>query len=60
MIKFLSDNMEECKGKREFESEGMALVSIDKLIAKGVEQAEWLSTYQCEYCEMWHLTSRKL
>jgi len=52
--------MEECKGKREYESEGMALVSIDELKAKGIEMADWLNTYQCEYCEMWHLTSREL
>jgi hypothetical protein len=50
--------MEECKGKREYESEGMALVSIDELKANGNEYAEFLSTYQCEWCKYWHLTSR--
>tara|TARA_R110000851_G_scaffold47424_2_gene115170 strand:- start:17246 stop:17419 length:174 start_codon:yes stop_codon:yes gene_type:complete len=50
--------LEECKGKREYESEGIALVSIDELKANGNEYAEFLSTYQCEWCKYWYLTSR--
>jgi hypothetical protein len=45
--------------KNAYESEGMALAVIDELIASGVEGSKNLSTYKCETCEMWHLTSTK-
>jgi len=44
--------------KRSYESEGIALVIIDELISDKIEGSKSLSPYQCEDCEMWHLTSR--
>jgi hypothetical protein len=46
-------------GKRAYESQGMAEVILDEMISKGVEDANLLSTYQCEDCEMWHFTSNQ-
>lgn len=43
--------------KKAYESEGMALVTIDELIASGVKGSKKLSVYKCDECEMWHLTS---
>lgn len=45
--------------KKAYESEGMALAVIDELIANEVGGAEKLSTYKCDECHYWHLTSNK-
>jgi len=45
--------------KTSYESEGLALVAIDELINNGVKDANLLSTYKCDVCEYWHLTSTK-
>lgn len=43
--------------KNAYESEGMALVIIDELIAHNIKGSKNLSVYKCDECEMWHLTS---
>jgi hypothetical protein len=45
--------------KKAYESEGMALTVIDELIANDVDGAKDLTTYQCDECHYWHLTSIK-
>jgi hypothetical protein len=44
--------------KKSYESKGMALAVIDELIESDVQGSKLLTTYRCEECQLWFLTSK--